>query len=118
MGGRVLDARERLVDGERARHMFGSLCPQGVVAHTVNKGKDTQVWADNGRDAVWANSLERQQRGILLEGLCELDDARHVLAVIGEVAVAHTAIGGTKPLGADDSKESRHSTGQQMVARP
>ena len=58
----------------------------------------------DSRDAVWANSLERLQRDILLEGLCELDDARHVLAVIGEVVGAQTAIEGTKPLGGRDSK--------------
>ena len=48
------------------------------------------------------NSLERHQRAILLEGLRELDDARHILAVVGEVVVAHTAIGGTKPSRASD----------------
>ena len=57
------------------------------------------VMGDDSRDAVWANSLQRHQCDILLEGLCELDDARHVLAVIGgEVVGAQTAIEGTKPL--------------------
>ena len=62
---------------------------------------------DDSRDAVWANSLQRHQCDILLEGLCELDDARHVLAIVGEVVAAQTAIGGTKPLGGADSWEKR-----------
>ena len=57
VGGRVLDARERLVDGESARHMFGSLCLQVVPAHTVNKGQDAQVSeADDCPDAVWGRT--------------------------------------------------------------
>ena len=49
------------------------------------------------------NSLERHQRAILLEGLRELDDAGHVGAAVSEAVVAHTAIGGTKPLEVGDS---------------
>ena len=43
VGGSVLDARERLVDGECARHMFGSLFLQVVVTHAVDNGEDTSV---------------------------------------------------------------------------
>ena len=41
VGGSVLDARERLVDGKCARQMFGSLFLQGVATHAV-KGKGHQ----------------------------------------------------------------------------
>ena len=60
VGGRVLDARERLVDGERARHMFGTLCLQVVVAHTVNKGKHTQVSAAANAWVVVRGSVRTQ----------------------------------------------------------
>ena len=41
-------------------------------------------------DWVQAECGARQalQRAILLERICELDDARHVLAVVGEVVAA------------------------------
>ena len=38
VGGSVLDARKRLIDGECARQMFGSLFLQVVATHAV-KGK-------------------------------------------------------------------------------
>ena len=38
VGGSVLDARKRLIDGECTRQMFGSLFLQGVATHAV-KGK-------------------------------------------------------------------------------
>ena len=84
--------------------MFDSLIIQVVATHAVKtKGKTQALAGDDSRDAVWANSLQRHQCDILLEGLCELDDARHVLAIVGEVVAAQTAIGGTKPLGGGDS---------------
>ena len=43
VGGSVLDARERLVDGKCARQMFGSLFLQVVVPHAAKKGSDTST---------------------------------------------------------------------------
>ena len=85
--------------------MFSALLSHAVALDTAHRSQAQEALAgDDSRDAVWANSLQRHQCDILLEGLCELDDARHVLAIVGEVVAAQTAIGGTKPLGGRDSK--------------
>ena len=53
VGGSVLDAGERLVDGKCAREMFGSLFPQSVKSHAVKtKGKTQALAGGDSRDAV------------------------------------------------------------------
>ena len=76
VGGSVLDARKRLIDGECTRQMFCALLSHAVALDTAHRSQAQEALAgDDSRDAVWANSLQRHQCDILLEGLCELDDA-------------------------------------------
>ena len=60
----------------------------------AEKGTSRQRVVTEGCNLGKGNSLKRHQRAILLKGLRELDDAGHVAAVVGEVVVVHTAIGG------------------------